>query len=135
MLITKQLLVTAALISRENKILMAKRLPFGSEANKWEFPGGKVEPGEDPRHCLARELKEELGITAAIGEILEVVSEIKAETQIILLYFHCRISSGEPVPLQCQEFRWLDPQDINLLEKPGADTRFWETFDTVQGMS
>ncbi len=125
---TKQILVTAAVIINGNRILMTKRLPFGSEAGKWEFPGGKVEPGEDPRHCLKRELREELGINVEVGKALDIVSEVGNEAQLILIYFLCQIISGEPAPLQCQEVKWLHSQEINFLEKPAADERFWKTL-------
>jgi mutator protein MutT len=121
-------LVTAAVIIAADKILMAKRLPFGNEAGKWEFPGGKVEPGEDLRFCLKRELKEELGITVEAGKVLDIVSEVKEETQLVLVYFLCQIMSGTPVPLQCQEVGWLYPEEINFLEKPAADERFWKAL-------
>ena len=59
----RQILVTAAVINEADMFLMAQR-SHGDEAGKWEFPGGKVEPGEDPRACLRRELREELGVEA-----------------------------------------------------------------------
>jgi mutator protein MutT len=107
---------------------MAKRLPLGNEPNKWEFPGGKVEPGEDPRSCLERELKEELGIAVSVDRVLDVVSEVNHEQHLVLIYFHCRIRDGEPVPLQCQEAKWLNPEDIDGLDKAPADERFWKTI-------
>lgn len=122
----KQILVTAAVIIHQSKILMAKRLPSGSEANKWEFPGGKVEPGEEPRFSLTRELKEELGISVAVHRVLEIISEVSAEQQLVLMYFHCRIQDGEPTPLQCQSVKWYEPQEIAALDKPPADEGFWK---------
>lgn len=130
MLDTKQILVTAAVIISQNRILMAKRLPFGNEANKWEFPGGKVEPGEDPRSCLERELKEELGIAVTVDRVLEVVSEANHEQHLVLIYFHCRVRNGQPAPLQCQEVKWVNPEEIDILDKSPADERFWDTIKT-----
>lgn len=130
MLATKQILVTAAVIISQNRILMAKRLPYGSEAGKWEFPGGKVELGEDPRSCLERELKEELGITVAVDRVLDVVSEVNHEQHLVLIYFHCRVRNGEPAPLQCQEIKWAMPEEIDNLDKSPADERFWKTIKT-----
>lgn len=130
MLATKQILVTAAVIIRQNKILMAKRLPVGDAANKWEFPGGKVEPGEDPRSCLERELKEELGVTVIVDKVLDVVSGVTGDQQLVIIYFHCRIRAGEPAPLQCQEIQWTSPEAIDNLDKSPVDERFWKLIQT-----
>lgn len=130
MLATKQILVTAAVIISQNKILMAKRLPLGDAANLWEFPGGKVEPGEDPRSCLERELKEELGIAVAVDKVLDVASGVNGESHLVILYFHCRIKAGEPAPLQCQEIRWTSPEDIDALDKSPVDEGFWKSIKT-----
>ena len=63
--------VVAAVIERDGRILIGQRKAGGRHGLKWEFPGGKVEPGEEPREALARELREELGIEAQIGEEIE----------------------------------------------------------------
>ena len=130
MLATKQILVTAAVIINQGKILMAQRLPLGDAAGKWEFPGGKVELGEDPRSCMERELKEELGIMVAVDKVLDVVSGVHGEQQMVIIYFHCRIRAGAPAPLQCQEIRWARPEDIDLLDKAPLDERFWKSIQT-----
>lgn len=130
MLTTKQILVTAAVIINQNRILTAKRLPLGNNANQWEFPGGKMELGEDPRSCLERELKEELGITVDVHRVLDVVSEVNQEQQLVIIYFHCRIRAGEPAPLQCQEVKWTGPEEIDRLDKSPADERFWKSIKT-----
>lgn len=67
---TQPLAVVAGLLERDGRVLICRRRPGGRHPLKWEFPGGKVEPGEDPRAALARELKEELAIEADIGEEL-----------------------------------------------------------------
>ncbi len=107
---------------------MAKRLPFGGEAGKWEFPGGKVEKGEDPRDALSRELNEELGIEASVGRVLDVVSEVNGEQHLVLIYFQAEIASGEPAPLQCEAIQWLFPEEIDYQNKPPADERLWQTL-------
>ena len=109
---------------------MAQRMPFGDEASKWEFPGGKVEPGEDPRYCLKRELREELGVTVEVGKVLDILSEVKDDTQLILVYFVCQIINGEPTALECQSVKWFYPTEINFLEKPTADERFWKALSS-----
>src|SRR5674476_709855 len=62
--------VVAAVLQSEGKILVGQRMPEQSHPLKWEFPGGKVEPGESPEQALARELEEELGISGAAGEVI-----------------------------------------------------------------
>lgn len=123
----KQILVTAAVIIEDNLLLMAQRSD-GHEAGKWEFPGGKVELGEDPRACLRRELKEELGIDAGVGQVLEVVSVPQEGRHLILLYFQCEIREGRPKPLQCKQVKWFHRDEAELLEKPPADQLFLEKF-------
>lgn len=125
----KQILVTAAVIIVEDLILMAQR-SSGDDAGKWEFPGGKVEPGEDPRACLKRELKEELGIDAEIGQALEVISVPQKDRHLVLIYFQCAIIKGTPEPLQCMQVNWFRREEAELLEKPQADRLFWGKYFT-----
>ena len=126
----KLILVTAAVISEGDLFLMGQRSD-GEEAGKWEFPGGKVEPGEDPRACLRRELREELGIDAEVGRVLEVVSALQNGRHLVLLYFKCAILEGKPEPLQCRQIRWVPRKDVGLLDKPPADRMFWENFQKL----
>ncbi len=127
-----QLVVTAAFIEKDGRILMAKRLPKGTEGGKWEFPGGKIEPGEDPRHCMQRELMEELGIQVEVDDVLEVVSTVKESRHLILIYFECRITGGELTAIECQDFKWFGPSDIAMLDMPESDRRFWNAWKAAK---
>jgi 8-oxo-dGTP diphosphatase len=124
----EQILVTAGVIAENGRFLMAKRLPQGPEGGKWEFPGGKIEPGENPRCCLQRELIEELGVQVEVGGVLDVVSSSKVQRHVIIIYFQCRIIAGEPQTIECQEVAWLSPTQITLLEKPENDEKFWNQW-------
>lgn len=121
----RQILVVAGVIMREGKILLAKRPSGDSEGGKWEFPGGKVEPGEDPRDALLRELREELGVETEAGPVLEVISVASADRHLVLLYFACDLIAGEPVPLDHAALNWFLPREVADLAKPPADTQFW----------
>lgn len=123
----KQIIVTAGVIIKDDLLLMAQR-STGEEAGKWEFPGGKVEPGEDPRAGLKRELQEELGIDAEVGRVLEVVSVVQRDRHLVLIYFQATIGKGEPEPLQCSQVNWFCYEDAEQLDKPPADRLFWESF-------
>jgi 8-oxo-dGTP diphosphatase len=124
----EQILVTAGFIAENGRYLMAQRLPQGMEGNKWEFPGGKVELGEDPRACLQRELLEELGVQVEVGEVLDVISTIKALRHLIIIYFDCRIIAGSLQAIECQGFNWSTPSEIALLDKPESDEKFWKDW-------
>jgi 8-oxo-dGTP diphosphatase len=104
--------VTAAIIIEEGKVLITRRPPGGRHPGAWEFPGGKVEPGETPAGCLARELSEELGIVVEVGEKLAVVSHAYSDLAIELLVFDCRITHGHPQDLACSEHAWIGPADL-----------------------
>lgn len=87
----------------------------------WEFPGGKVREGEDPRKALQRELREELEIEVEVGEILETVFHIYPEHPILLLAYRCRIKGGIPKPIGCRDFRWVGLKELKELAMPPAD--------------
>jgi 8-oxo-dGTP diphosphatase len=131
----RQLLVTAGVVIRDGLVMMAQRHEWSQEGGKWEFPGGKVEPGEDPRHGLERELREELGIVVAAGRILEVASRTQPDRQLVLLYFACDLECGEPVALDCQQVGWFTPQQVDLLVKPVLDQAFWEQYRCEMGIA
>jgi 8-oxo-dGTP diphosphatase len=128
----KQLIVVAGLARRNGRILMSQRNTGDSEGGKWEFPGGKVEPGEDLRAALKRELSEELGVDAEVGAVLEAVSVRKDDNQLVLVYFQCDLFQNEPVAIDCQQVRWFYPDEVDLLPKPEADRIFWERYIAKQ---
>ena len=125
----QQLVVTAAVIEREDgTVLVAQRMPGKHMELKWEFPGGKVEWGEDPRAGLKREIGEELGIEIEVGDVLEVVAHVYEETQVVLLAYACRYVSGTVQKLDVHDVAWVRPQDCAALDMPPADRPIVETL-------
>ncbi len=118
----RRVLVVAAVIEREGKVLVSLRRPKGERASLWEFPGGKVEPGEGERAALARELREELGVRASVGEEYARVEHIYPDLQVELALYRCRLHAGEePVPLACEQVRWVARRDLPGLPFCEAD--------------
>ena len=108
--------VVAAVIERNGRILICQR-KGGRHALKWEFPGGKIEPGEDPHSALARELVEELRIEARIGTLLHTETvHYPGGPAIRLQFYKVTEFSGEPVNLQFQQIVWEEPRNL-----PGYD--------------
>jgi len=99
--------VVAAILQREGNILVGQRTPGQSHALKWEFPGGKVEPGESPEQALTRELQEELDIAGAAGEIMTRYQfAYPGKDPIELIFFRILHFTGEPRNLIFHDLRW-----------------------------
>ena len=115
--------VAAALVDAENRILVAQRLPGGSLAGLWEFPGGKIEPGETPEAALMRELDEELGVRVTAEALTPVtfVSHAYADFHLLMLLYLCRDWQGTPVGQQGQPLRWEAAGALDALPMPPAD--------------
>lgn len=121
--------VVAAVIERDGRILICQRKRGGRHALKWEFPGGKVEPGEDSATALARELREELQIEAAIGPRIhrETVRYPKGPT-IRLEFYHVTEFSGEPVNLEFEQIVWEDRRILATYDFLEGDVEFVKTL-------
>jgi 8-oxo-dGTP diphosphatase len=113
----RPLLVTAAIIRKNGKILIAQRLPDSRfEPNKWEFPGGKVDFGEHPKETLKRELVEELGVDVNVGHQYALGSHVYHQNSlsrhVVILFYECELISGIPEPLDCQDLKWVTREDL-----------------------
>lgn len=109
--------VAAAVIERDAKILIGQRRRGDSHGLKWEFPGGKVERGESPSSGLARELREELGIEATIGqELVRYEHRYPRRTSILLIFYSVTEFSGVPESLAFEKILWELPEKL-----PGYD--------------
>jgi len=117
----KTVIVTAAVVVEREKVLVTQRKEDSSHGLLWEFPGGKVKDGEEPREALRRELKEELDIEVAVGMIFEVVYHLYPQYPILLLAYRCRIDKGVPTPLGCHDLRWVNLKELKKLAMPPAD--------------
>jgi len=116
--------VVAAVIEREHRILICQRRA-GRHAHKWEFPGGKVEPGEDSRSALARELREELAIDAVIGDLLHSETvRYPSGPAIHLEFFHVTDFSGEPVNLEFEQILWEQRGNLHQYDFLEGDIAF-----------
>jgi 8-oxo-dGTP diphosphatase len=117
------LVVAAALVDPEGRVLLQQRAPGRSMAGLWEFPGGKVEEGETPEVALVRELEEELGIALSAADLSAAAfaSAPNGERHMILLLYVCRTWSGEPRALDASALQWLLPGDMRALPMPPAD--------------
>jgi 8-oxo-dGTP diphosphatase len=122
--------VVAAIIRREGLILVCQRRPGQSHELKWEFPGGKVEPGEEPRHALARELDEELGIEAVPGrEIIAYEYAYPGRKPIRLIFYEVSAYGGELRNRVFQDVQWAAPESLPRYDFLEGDR------DLVQGIA
>ena len=103
--------VVAAAIERDGRYLAARRTKPDWAAGRWEFPGGKVEPGESDTDALAREIREELGVEISVGE--RVPGEWPLHDDLVLHLYVATLTDGEPQPLDHHdELRWLAPDEF-----------------------
>ena len=120
----KTVLVSAvALIDTDGRVLLAQRPPGKPMAGLWEFPGGKVEPGETPEHALIRELEEELGINtwASCLAPLTFASHSYEDFHLLMPLFACRKWQGIVRPLEGQTLKWVAARDLRDYPMPPAD--------------
>ena len=118
--------VTAGLVWKNGRVLIAKR-PEGSHLEGyWEFPGGKQEKGESLKGCLEREIEEELGLKVRADEALLTVDHEYQSKAISLHVFNCTPLAGEPKALDCEQIRWVDPIDLKRFSFPPPDIKVIE---------
>ncbi|WP_332810634.1 (deoxy)nucleoside triphosphate pyrophosphohydrolase [Sphingomonas sp.] len=117
------MVVAAALVDADGRVLLQQRAPNRSMAGLWEFPGGKLEPGETPEEALIRELEEELGIEtdSACLAPAAFASHRLDDSHLILLLYVCRKWRGTPRPLDASGLTWVRPQQMFSLAMPPAD--------------
>lgn len=117
--------VVAAVIERGGRYVITRRLEGTHLAGMWEFPGGKILPAEKPEDALRREIREELGVAASVGDLIEAVTWTYPEKTVRILFFRCTIH-GEPCPQQRQEMRWVEAAELPTYAFPAADRRLVE---------
>lgn len=117
------LVVAAALVDADGRVLLQQRPPGTSMAGLWEFPGGKVEAGEAPEAALVRELEEELGIVTHASCLAPAAfaSEPLGGRHLLLLLYVCRKWQGQPEALHATALRWARPAQMYALDMPPAD--------------
>ena len=126
--------VVAAVIERDGKILACRRAPHKSLAGLWEFPGGKVEPGETDEVALAREILEELGIEITVGEFIAESVAPAGQAMIHLnAYWAETTVAGEVSSTDHDRMEWLSPKDVSDYEWAPADVPFLSELGAAPG--
>jgi 8-oxo-dGTP diphosphatase len=113
--------VTAALIRNDRKLLIARRKPGSAGAGLWEFPGGKIEPGETAEACLERELREEFDIEARVGRLAASGRGVLGAEPFVLLAFEVERWTGEIKLRAHDEIRWVRLEELAGYPLPEAD--------------
>lgn len=113
--------MVGAVITRDGLVLCAQRGPNGNLPGMWEFPGGKIEPGEHPREALAREIHEELACTVDIGDEIVTTTHEYDFGVVTLTTYYCEISDGEPANTEHAALIWLSPDELTTIEWAPAD--------------
>jgi 8-oxo-dGTP diphosphatase len=117
------LVVACALIDPDGRVLIAQRPATKNMGGLWEFPGGKVEPGETPEDTLIRELREELGITVKADCLapFTFASHAYADFHLLMPLYVCRRWEGIPQPIEHPQLKWVRPKDMSSYPMPPAD--------------
>ena len=114
------IIVTAAIVEDHGRYFVTRRLKGTHLEDLWEFPGGKIEPGESLADGLRRELKEELGTDVEIGEEIFTVTHHYPDRSVELHFLACTFLNA-PVPMLGQEMRWVPREELRSLQFPPAD--------------
>ena len=123
-----QVIGVGVVINAAGEVLIDQRLEEGLLGGMWEFPGGKQEQGETIETCIARELKEELGIAVTVGDELITVDHAYSHKKLRFVVHLCTWVSGEPQPLASQQVRWVRPDDLGNYAFPAANARIIEAL-------
>ena len=118
-----RVIVAAAVIIEDGRVLLTQRHQGQHLAGFWEFPGGKLEDGESPEEALGRECREECGIEVAVGEVLDVTHHRYPEKDVLLLFYRCELRGGQVRHLQVADHAWVAPADLGRYALPPADER------------
>ncbi|MCU0542937.1 MAG: 8-oxo-dGTP diphosphatase MutT [Oscillatoriaceae cyanobacterium Prado104] len=119
--VVHKIIGVAAIKNDREQFLIDKRSPQGLHGGFWEFPGGKVEPGETIEACIAREIMEELGIVIEVGELLIAIEHDYGRFTVTLNVHHCLHISGEPQAIECEEIRWVTVDEMSQFTFPKAN--------------
>ncbi len=117
-------LVVAGLMVREGRVLITQRTAEQKQpalALKWEFPGGKVEPGESPVAALVRELREEIGVTVEVGRVWEVLFHAYPAFDLVMVVYAATIVDGEPRSLEVKDTAWVPVAELGAWDILPAD--------------
>lgn len=125
--------VTSAIIIKDNKILITQKGPHGRFANKWEFPGGKIDAGETPEQCIVREVLEELEIVIEVDSFFGQCVHTYPEGENIVLAYFCSWDKGDITLTEHSDYQWVTveelqeydfaPADLLLAEKLRVETK------------
>lgn len=115
--------VAAAVVIRDGRVLLTRRAEGQHLAGLWEFPGGKLEEGESPEAALVRECREECGIDVEVIDILDVTHHRYPDKDVLLLFYRCALRAGEVTHLQVADHAWVAPIELGDYPLPPADVR------------
>ena len=118
----------AVITDEQGNILIDRRKQEGLLGGLWEFPGGKIEPGEAVEDCVRREIKEELGIEIEVQDRLITIDHAYTHFKVTLNVFNCKHLSGEPQPIECDEVKWVTLDEIDEYPFPKANGQIIEAM-------
>ena len=128
----KTIEVVAAIITHNNQIFATQR-GYGEFKAGWEFPGGKMEPGETPQQALVREIREELDTEIEVGELVETVEYDYPNFHLIMHCFLCTIRSGDLVLKEHEAAKWLAKEELYSVDWLPADVKVVEKIKDTMG--
>lgn len=123
--------VCAAVIFNKSRVYIQKRKAGGLMGGLWEFPGGKMNPGETEEECLRREIKEELGLSIRIGKKIMTHRHSYTRFRVTLNVYHCHIHSGTLSPSACDEWKWVNSETLNQYPFPAANVKIIKSLNKL----
>ena len=125
----KTIIVVAAIIRDGDRIFATQR-GYGEYKDGWEFPGGKVEPGETPQEALVREIKEELDADIIVGDLLTIVEYDYPTFHLTMHCFRCKLADGHVTLLEHEAAKWLAPSELHSVRWLPADEQIIDILST-----
>jgi A/G-specific adenine glycosylase len=123
----------AVIWNNQGLVLIDRRRPEGLLGGLWEFPGGKIEPGETVEACIHREIREELEIEIAVGKPLITINHTYTHFHVVLHVHHCQYLSGEPKPIACDEIQWVTLSELDRFPFPKANLQIIAALRRADG--
>jgi mutator protein MutT len=121
----------AVIWDQTGQIFIDRRKASGTMGGLWEFPGGKIEPGETAKECIVREIREELAIEITVGDHLISIDHTYPTFHLTLIVHHCQHVSGIPQLIESEEIRWVNVSDLGNYQFPAANIAIIQALQLV----